>query len=221
MVSCGWYEGFLFGATVFVYGYMHPDNDLRFFSRLAGAVAFFCYWFFPVYVKILVFFPGFLWFWYDHFDFRLRHQPFAKPFVIAIVWAFSTVLMAIPVEFWPQAAPFFIVRAGFIFALALLFDVLDFGYDQKRGLITLAGKMGIKSTIRLVKNLLIGLVIGVLIAYLFGVFTLGVAAGLIFSFGLSIFAAGPLIRLPISVTKRKTLVDSLMPVQFVLLALFQ
>ncbi|WP_242922084.1 UbiA family prenyltransferase [Pontibacter liquoris] len=80
----------------------------------------------------------------------LRSVPLLKVFLIAYVWGVVTALFPLldaGLQVWePQALLLFVRRFLFILALALLFDIRDFAYDQRTNTLTIPGVLGVKRT---------------------------------------------------------------------------
>lgn len=89
----------------------------------------------------------------------LRKVPLLKVFLIAYVWAAVTVffpLMDAGIEIWnEQALLLFARRFLFILALALLFDIRDYTYDQTTSILTVPGLIGVQKTKKLSLALLL------------------------------------------------------------------
>ncbi|MGE0562425.1 MAG: hypothetical protein AB7O47_11445 [Flavobacteriales bacterium] len=91
----------------------------------------------------------------------IRDLPFAKIFVISIVW--SVVMVAIPVvnysgfEGLTQSSSLILLFEQFIFILAITlpFDVRDLRYDMESNIQTIPLYIGIKNTITLSHGLLV------------------------------------------------------------------
>lgn len=82
---------------------------------------------------------------------RLRDLPFLKIFLIAIAWAWITVVA--PCQSSPisniNLALIFIERASFIFAITIPFDIRDLMMDQQAGVPTLPGTWGVAKAKRI------------------------------------------------------------------------
>ncbi|WP_187262163.1 UbiA prenyltransferase family protein [Pontibacter beigongshangensis] len=80
----------------------------------------------------------------------LRSVPLLKVFLIAYVWAAVTVyfpIMHAGAVVWEQEVLLlFLRRFMFILALALLFDIRDYLYDQKTRTLTVPGFIGVRNT---------------------------------------------------------------------------
>jgi 4-hydroxybenzoate polyprenyltransferase len=97
-----------------------------------------------------------VFFWLAYYGFRrpgntgLRAWLLAKPFTIALVWTWVTVLLPVSLKFWGTTQLMFLERYAFIFTLAFAYDVSDLGYDRRAGFSTLASKMTLKSNFSLI-----------------------------------------------------------------------
>ncbi|MBI2280115.1 MAG: UbiA family prenyltransferase [Bacteroidetes bacterium] len=91
----------------------------------------------------------------------IRNLPFAKIFIISVVW--SVVMVAIPVVNYngfqgilkDSTVLLFLEQLIFIFAITLPFDVRDLRYDMESNIKTIPSSIGIKNTITLSHVLLI------------------------------------------------------------------
>lgn len=158
----GWVDGFVFGGTLFGYHFNHTYGYYRAAAILAGLFAGICFlmawksaphptgWFFAGTMPFL--------FWLGYYGFTrngklgFRNLPRAKPLVVALTWAWVTVLLPLPAE--PNASWFFLWlgRALFILALALGYDLVDTAYDQRHGLVTWTGRLGEKGALSLINR---------------------------------------------------------------------
>jgi len=83
---------------------------------------------------------------------RLRDVHFIKIFLIAIVWAYVTVLLpAIELNIWQEKRIWlmFAERSFFVFCITLPFDIRDLKVDKHNKVNTLPAKLGLKNTLRL------------------------------------------------------------------------
>jgi 4-hydroxybenzoate polyprenyltransferase len=91
----------------------------------------------------------------------LRHIPYIKTIIVAIVWSVLTVICVVantemyPVLIRPQHILLTIINFIFILALTIPFDIRDIAYDSEVAVKTIAQKLGIEQT----KKLSIGLLI--------------------------------------------------------------
>ncbi len=221
-----WLDGYVFCSTVFAYGFTHPDRRLSAPAWLAGATGGFCYvlpflqsgavvaWQWVAWIPLLL--------WLGYYGLQrpgtsgLRGVPVAKPLVVSLTWAIVTVFMPLPPERWAEALFVFAGRAFFIFGLALAYDLSDIVYDKQYGLPTLAGRLGARSTFRLI-DLAFGIsVVCYAVNAWRGVFAPGTALALAISLLLSAGWLRYLLRETPGESRQKILIDALMPVQFLL-----
>jgi hypothetical protein len=169
----GWLDGFVPGGAVFAYGFTHPDRRVKTAAWLAGVFGGICFvlpllstpndnettatllssW------QIATCVPAVLWLLYYGLRWPgnagLRSVPAAKPFVVALAWAWVTVMLPVPHERWGEAAGILAGRSAFIFALALAYDLVDLDYDRQHGLKTLAARIGVRKTFLLIFSALL------------------------------------------------------------------
>ena len=95
--------------------------------------------------------------------FSLRSVPFAKIFMIAIVWSCMSVwvpfLEIISHHQWQHFIPIFAFQFLFILFITLPFDMADLHVDYKTGVKTIPSLLGLKRTKMLIISLAIGLLI--------------------------------------------------------------
>lgn len=83
---------------------------------------------------------------------RLRDVNFIKIFLIAVVWAYVTVLLPLlelNIALDGRAVGMLLERALFIFVITLPFDLRDWEIDQRNGVQTIPAVIGVGSTVRL------------------------------------------------------------------------
>ena len=77
----------------------------------------------------------------QNFLFRLREVPYLKIFLIALVWASSTIFLPIIQADYPfhnsHVSSMFLERFFFIFAITIPFDIRDIEIDKRAGLKTI------------------------------------------------------------------------------------
>ncbi len=222
----GWLDGFVLGGVVFAYNFTHRDRLRKTAAWLGAMLGCLCFWW-PVLSdfsaagwQISVSAPLLMWLLYYGLqrpgNGGLRGVPAAKPFVVAMVWAWVTVLLPVPPERWSEAAFIFLGRAAFIFALALAYDVADEAYDRRQGLATLAGQLGVSKTFVLINSALIMAALCALANYLFNVYALYLSIGMIASLAVSAWW----LRFLLTKTEwrdwQKVLIDALMVGQFLI-----
>lgn len=83
---------------------------------------------------------------------RLRDVNFIKIFLIAVVWAYVTVLLPLlelNIALDDFAIGMLVERALFIFVITLPFDLRDWEIDQRNGVQTIPAVIGVANTVRL------------------------------------------------------------------------
>ncbi len=222
----GWIDGYVFGSTIFAYGFTHPDRRRSVAAWLAGALGGLCFLtpFFRsgtvVSWQWAALIPLALWLCYYGLQrpgkAGLRGVPAAKPVVVSLTWAVVTVLMPLPPERWTEAFFVFAGRSLFIFALALAYDLSDIAYDRRHGLATLAGNLGARKTFRLTDGAFLISSLCYSANCFLHIFSPGITAALVSSL---LFSAWWL-RYAVGRTDygdwQKVLIDALMPAQFLL-----
>jgi 4-hydroxybenzoate polyprenyltransferase len=120
---------------------------------------------------------------------RLRDFHLLKIFLIALVWAWLTVLLPareLNVPYTPQLWWMLIERMLFIFAITVPFDIRDLSVDAHNQVRTLPAVLGIQASKRL-SYLVIGLFCGVAaVEYGIGFYSFAALAGLILSAGFAV-----------------------------------
>ncbi|MEI6410257.1 MAG: hypothetical protein WCR52_12795 [Bacteroidota bacterium] len=151
-------EGLIFCSTVFGYHFAHPDRRVRFVAWAMGGIAFLCFWEISFTARLLLVIPavilGFYYGWKWPQNVGLRWKPDWKPPAVAIAWAWVTVLLPVEGVMNTGLWLIFCTRVLFISALALAYDLHDSAYDLKRGLETVANRIGAAQTLRLIDWLL-------------------------------------------------------------------
>lgn len=91
--------------------------------------------------------------------YRLRDIPFIKPIIIAFVWVSACVYFPIYVSDIQannlQLATTFLLKALFIIAIALPFDIRDLKYDIHYGTLTIPSIWGAQNTIKIIHFLVL------------------------------------------------------------------
>lgn len=222
-----WLDIFVFCGTLFGYHCTHPNGWYRvvaWTAGLLGGVVFLgtflqnpVWWGLHTWSLVPVFF------WLAYYGFErpgrvgLRAHPIAKPFTVALTWAWVTVLL--PAAEMPLTTLLWIGggRAAFIFALALAYDLSDLQYDQATGLQTWTGRLGVKRSFLLIYSGL-GVSAGfVLLISALGIYNIWAAATLILALVISVFWLRDVLLSTRWVPWQKTLIDGLMMLQFVLI----
>jgi len=224
----GWLDGYVFGSTIFAYGFTHPDRQRSAAAWLAGLGGGLCF-VMPFFTSGAVvswqwaaLIPLTLWLCYYGLQrpgrAGLRGVPVAKPVVVSLTWAVVTVLLPTGPERWPEVSFIFAGRTVFIFALALAYDLSDVAYDKRHGLSTLAGRWGPRKTFRVTDAafLVSSLCYGANAAL--RIFSPEDAFALVGSLVFSAWWLRFLLRRAEGGDWQKTLIDALMPLQFILVA---
>ncbi len=82
----------------------------------------------------------------------LRHIPYLKTFIVALVWAFLSVSCVFvyadmfPIIIRPQHVLLFIIDFIFILGLTIPFDIRDMAYDKEGNVQTIAHQLGLAKT---------------------------------------------------------------------------
>ena len=218
----GWLDGFVLGGAMFAYNFTHPDRRLRAGAWMSGLFGGVCLLFsLPMtHWQMAALIPVVLWLLYYGLQrpgtAGLRGIPAAKPVVVALAWAWVTVLLPLPREHWDEAAFIFLGRAAFIFTLALGYDLVDMAYDRQHGLTTLAGKLGFDKTFLLINSALAVAAACCCANYFLKIYGSETAAALLASLAFSAWWLRFLFQKTIWHGWEKVLVDGLMVLQFVL-----
>lgn len=223
-LSPGWLDGYVFGSTIFAYGFTHPDRQRAAAAWLAGAGGGLCFvmpfflsgslvsWEWAALIPLLL--------WLCYYGLQrpgkagLRGVPAAKPIVVSLTWAVVTVLLPLPPERWGEAILVFTGRAVFIFALALAYDLSDIAYDKRHGLATLAGRWGPRKTFRVTDTAFIVSALCYGANWWLRIFTPDVAIVLIGSLAFSAWWLRYLLWKTRGGDWQKVLIDALMILQF-------
>lgn len=225
----GWLDGFVLGGAVFAYNFTHRDRLRKTAAWLGATLGCLCFsW--PLWSdfsisdwQTSVMAPLLMWLLYYGLqrpgNAGLRGVPAAKPFVVALVWAWVTVLLPVPPERWSDAALIFLGRAAFIFALALAYDVADEAYDRRQGLVTLAGQLGFSKTFLLINGALTIAALCALANWLFQVYELYLAIGLLVSLVFSAWWSRFLLNKTEWSDWQKVWIDALMVGQFLVIGM--
>lgn len=227
--SFGWLDGFVFGATVFGYHFNHTHGYYRLGVSFAGFLGGICFLLAAfaapdaVALGITVAVP--LLFWWAYYGLTrtgetgLRALPLAKPVIIALTWAWVTVLLPMPVDRWSELIFMFFGRASFLFVLALGYDLVDTDYDRLHGLTTLTGTLGVDGSFVLIYSSLAFSGACFLANFNAGVFSFTVLLALLFSLGFTAVWLPFLIRERAWERWQKVLIDGVMVLQCVLVVL--
>jgi 4-hydroxybenzoate polyprenyltransferase len=210
-----WLFGFLFGATVCGYQFFRRAPWQRALVYLAGAGALVCLWHLPVQTLGMLAPPALVWvLYYFAGDKSLRRARLLKPLSIAFVWAWVTVWLPLDVAQWPKAAPIFLGRAAFIFALALAYDFTDLHYDRRYQLSTLVRHLGEKKTFQWIDRSLLAAALVCIVNFFYEIYGVWAMSALIGSLGFSAWALRFIQRGLKQPYWQKFWIDALMVVQF-------
>ena len=202
--------GFVFCATLFLYAIhrivgiskLHEflemeryatiakyKHHITFYAFIAGAGSCYYFWYLPNLAQLMLVIPALISFGYV-LPFltgkrRLRDLNHLKIFLVAIVWAWITVLL--PALIYPVEHSFSIImilmeRMLFIFAITLPFDIRDLKVDKENKVKTIPASIGIAKTKFLAGMcLLVALLLAGINLY-FGWYSLEIFIGLTISF---------------------------------------
>jgi len=117
---------------------------------------------------------------------RLRDVPYLKVFLIALVWAFATVILPLSdagesLFSDPGVQITLLQRFLFILAITLPFDVRDLAHDKQFGLKTFASLLGVNRLKQLSHVLLLGMLLTVFYAMANGIYQPRHSIGLLLS----------------------------------------
>ncbi len=187
--SFGWtpYSGFVFFATLFLYAVhrlvgltrVQPFRSagryrviarfrrhIAFYALLAAGAGSWYYFQLPVAMQWQLLFPCLLSLAYVLPVFggkkRLRDLHYIKIFLIAIAWAWITVLTPAAARAWALTVPTLLMaleRALFIFSITLPFDIRDLEVDAHTGVHTLPARFGPSRTRLLAAAALAGMLL--------------------------------------------------------------
>ena len=209
-IEWNWLLGLVFSATLFVYALhriigiskVHEFLDMEryaviakfkhhitFYAILAGLGGAISFWKVGLPIQLSLIIPGIISLGYV-LPFlknkkRLRDFDHIKIFLIAIVWAWVTVILpaleigkGLAIETWLMS----IERALFIFAITLPFDIRDLKVDAHSEVKTIPAVIGIKKTKWLgVGVLILAFLLSVILYYL-GTYDVNILLGLFLSY---------------------------------------
>ncbi len=139
-------------------------NHILIYAALGALGAFFSFWYLSLNVQIALVLPAILSLGYVipilTGKRRFRDIHFIKIFLVALVWAYITVLLPILESNFPMdiaLLPLFLERTCFIFAITLPFDIRDLKVDEYTAVKTIPSKLGIAYTKILAATLLIAM----------------------------------------------------------------
>ncbi len=148
------------------------QSHILFYAALAVIGGMICFFYLNITVQLALVIPALLSvayvlpFFGKKREKRLRDVHFIKIFLIALVWAYVTVLLpAIELDIWQEKRIWlmFAERSFFVFCITLPFDIRDLKVDKHNNVNTLPAKLGLKNTLRLAFLLMI---IFVLLCYI-------------------------------------------------------
>ena len=151
---------FVLTSTLFAYNFVSLVRWQRWAAWASGIAAAWIFFWLPSIVQAGAMASGVLWSLYYGLqrpgNVGLRAKPLLKPFVVSVSWAWVTVVLPVLISqrTWSTIGEktgwMFAGRAAFIFALALAYDLHDLDYDRQCGLDTLARRLDLKNTFRLI-----------------------------------------------------------------------
>lgn len=220
----GHLDGMVFGATVFGYYWTLAVRWKRYLAWGMGLLAFVCFWFLDDGIKIAALVPAFTWAtyygWRRPGNSGLRKNAHFKPHVIAFTWAWVTVLLALPPGLWAKAVFLFAGRAGFIFALALAYDLHDCAYDKEHGLETFANRRSAHVVMRWMDAALLSTGLFAALNYYIHIISLTSIYALLFSLFCNAVLLKLFFRYAVFMPWRKMLIDGLMILHWLVLVAF-
>jgi 4-hydroxybenzoate polyprenyltransferase len=137
----GWFEVWLAASTAFAYHFNDNAFIIKWLAWALGGLAGIAFLGLSIPLQLMALGVGVLW---GAYLFIFREFVFAKPFIISLVWIFTTLFMAIPVVHYLEVIPLILSRFCFIFALSLGYDLVDMHYDAGLQTPTLALHWGKK-----------------------------------------------------------------------------
>ncbi len=225
--SPGLLQGFVFGGAVFGYHCTQPLRWVRRLAWIAGFLGAGCFlgWVmsggnvFTALVPVL--------FWLAYYGFQrpgnqgLRSRLLAKPIIVALAWAWVTVLLPISFNDWHSAIWMLLERSMFVLALALAYDVSDELYDRRFRLTTLAHRLSGNSIFLLINFGLVLAGVFVCLGVISGVYQPGIAVPLLLSLLFSCWWVRFLLKKNAWQSWQKVLIDGLMLLQGALVLLLR
>jgi len=133
-------------------------SHILFYAALATAGGAICFFYLNIYTQAALVIPALLSVAYvlpflgKKREKRLRDVHFIKIFLIAVVWAYVTILLpAIELDIWQEKRiwSIFAERSLFVFCITLPFDIRDLKVDKHNKVNTLPAKLGLTNTLRL------------------------------------------------------------------------
>jgi 4-hydroxybenzoate polyprenyltransferase len=157
------------------------------YAALSAIIAAYFYWQLPAFLKLSLLVPNLIALGYVLpllNGRRLRDLPYLKIFLIALSWAWITVIapaQSAGLAIDGSILMMTIERACFIFAITIPFDIRDMAQDQQAAVNTLPGQWGILRAKKIALASLVLMVILVLLNYWLGQYPFGVCLGLFLS----------------------------------------
>ena len=162
-------------------------RHIIFYAVLAAVIAAYFYWLLPTFLKLSLLVRNLIALGYVLpllNGRRLRDLPYLKIFLIALSWAWITVVapaQSVGLAFDPSIIMMSMERACFIFAITIPFDIRDMAQDQQAAVSTLPGQWGILRAKRIALVALMMMLLLVFINFGLGNYTLGTSLGLLLS----------------------------------------
>lgn len=157
------------------------------YAVFAGILAAYFYWQLPDFLKLSLLVPNLIALGYVLpllNGRRLRDLPYLKIFLIALSWAWITVIapaQSVGLTIDRSILLMALERACFIFAITLPFDIRDMVLDQQAAVSTLPGQWGVLRAKRIALTALLLMVIIVLFNYSLDRYSLGACLALLLS----------------------------------------
>ncbi len=210
-ISFNYLTAFVFSATLFLYALhrivgihkVQAFNDkyryaiinqyrshILFYAIIGGIIAAWFFFYLSLISQLLIVVPAFLSLGYVLPFFgkerRLRDFDYLKIFLVAIVWAFITVILPLVEHgkgtFSTTSILLLIERMLFVFAITLPFDIRDLKVDESIEVKTIPAMIGITKTKNLAAiTLLLAFTISCILFYI-GLYTLPILVALGISF---------------------------------------
>ena len=163
------------------------------YAVLAAILAAYFYWQLPTFLKLSLLLPNLIALGYVLpllNGRRLRDLPYLKIFLIALSWAWITVIapaQSVGLAFDRSILLMALERACFIFAITIPFDIRDMAQDQQAAVSTLPGQWGVLRAKRIALAALALMVILVSFNYWLDRYSFGACFGLLISAASSAF----------------------------------
>ncbi len=157
------------------------------YAGIAAVISAYFYWQLPTFLKLSLLVPNLIALGYVLpllNGRRLRDLPYLKIFLIALAWAWITVIapaQSAGITIDRSVLMMALERACFIFAITIPFDIRDLFQDQEAAVSTLPGQWGILQAKYIALGSLFLMMILVFLNYWLGIYDLSVFFALIFS----------------------------------------